>query len=98
MSVPLESRAPPRGDRDVIGPRGTTTFGTEGGIQLPGAVRPRAACAAGNRARTVLDSIRRNGQCVAKGGKSAEESCMIKPLRKAVFPVGGLGTRFLPAT
>src|SRR3569623_8501 len=22
----------------------------------------------------------------------------IKPLRKAVFPVGGLGTRFLPAT
>ena len=23
---------------------------------------------------------------------------MIKPLRKAVFPVGGLGTRFLPAT
>ena len=23
---------------------------------------------------------------------------MIKPLRKAVFPVAGLGTRFLPAT
>ena len=23
---------------------------------------------------------------------------MLQPLRKAVFPVGGLGTRFLPAT
>ena len=23
---------------------------------------------------------------------------MIKPIRKAVFPVAGLGTRFLPAT
>jgi UTP-glucose-1-phosphate uridylyltransferase len=23
---------------------------------------------------------------------------MRKPLRKAIFPVGGLGTRFLPAT
>ena len=23
---------------------------------------------------------------------------MIRPIRKAVFPVGGLGTRFLPAT
>ncbi|MEK9693000.1 MAG: sugar phosphate nucleotidyltransferase, partial [Rhodospirillaceae bacterium] len=23
---------------------------------------------------------------------------MVKPVRKAVFPVGGLGTRFLPAT
>jgi UTP--glucose-1-phosphate uridylyltransferase len=32
-------------------------------------------------------------------GKGAiEENPMIKPLRKAVFPVGGLGTRFLPAT
>ncbi|MCC6467245.1 MAG: UTP--glucose-1-phosphate uridylyltransferase, partial [Alphaproteobacteria bacterium] len=23
---------------------------------------------------------------------------MFKPVRKAIFPVGGLGTRFLPAT
>ncbi|MDJ0925374.1 MAG: sugar phosphate nucleotidyltransferase, partial [Acidimicrobiia bacterium] len=23
---------------------------------------------------------------------------MLKPVRKAIFPVGGLGTRFLPAT
>ena len=27
-----------------------------------------------------------------------ERMMTFKPLRKAVFPVGGLGTRFLPAT
>jgi len=31
-------------------------------------------------------------------GKTWESSSLIKPLRKAVLPVAGLGTRFLPAT
>jgi UTP--glucose-1-phosphate uridylyltransferase len=29
---------------------------------------------------------------------SVEEEFILKPVRKAIFPVGGLGTRFLPAT
>lgn len=31
-------------------------------------------------------------------GEPASESIMSKPVRTAIFPVGGLGTRFLPAT
>src|SRR5215218_8584668 len=38
---------------------------------------------------------------VDKGGQSAALAChgeCMKPVRKAIFPVAGFGTRFLPAT
>jgi UTP--glucose-1-phosphate uridylyltransferase len=43
--------------------------------------------------RTPFGSISSTGP-----GLHIKESDLIKPLRKAVLPVAGLGTRFLPAT
>lgn len=44
------------------------------------------------------DSRRNRRETVARRHTSGFFEFMIKPVRKAVFPVAGLGTRFLPAT
>src|SRR4028118_250437 len=48
-------------------------------------------CAARRSARTTASTFPRPDRSTSSG-------VQMKPVRKAVFPVAGLGTRFLPAT
>src|SRR4051812_1112397 len=63
-------------------------------------VFPRLAATPWKRKTAADKGDLRRGAAVARALRIARDrkTMTIRPLRKAVFPVGGLGTRFLPAT